>query len=279
MFLERVSNQFGFSLTEITVAIGLLGGVSLVTMKLMKDTTNNDAYLRYRAAVAQTVSLLETYTSDPQMCKTMLVGKTRTNVLDDSTSPPLFGGTGEITVTTKTGVTKRLLTSNTNYPDFRIASPGIFLLKSVYDSASNPVSAIYIKFQIRDRSKLLFGTSGAKTLVKIIHVRTQLQADGVTIKSCGPLVSEGNLSAKRILCLSLKGAATWDGTECRLNEMKCPSGQVPFQMTSLGSVSCIPVENKVDPSQVFDFSPDTCTPGQSVRLTTGADGKIRADCF
>jgi hypothetical protein len=50
-------------------------------------------------------------------------------------------------------------------------------------------------------------------------------------------------------------------------------------MTSIGKVECVPVTDKIDPSQVFDFTSSPCTGTQSVRLTTGAGGKIKAECF
>ncbi len=273
-------------MTELMVGVGLLGGVSLVTMKLMQENASNDTYIRFRAEVSKATALIQTHLADPNSCKTMLVGKTRhLSPAVPAGALQYFNGTGNLTMTTKSGTTMSLLQHGQTYDGFSIPTGGIIL-------AVNPtygqMTDLILVFDIKKRDIAARKDGTSQRIIKKITLKTeQSPADtGTTINGCGPIVADANNEAKQILCASLtSGAAYWDTSttppECRLRAIRCPFGQVPFQMTSLGSIQCIPVEQKIDNSEIFEFGTQPCAPGQSVKLeSTGAPAyKIRAVCY
>lgn len=266
-------------MTEILVAMGLMGGVSIVSMKLMQETSSNESYVRFKSEVSKAVSIVSTHLNDPNSCKTMIVGRPRhLNATVPTTNPAQYiNGTGQLTMVNKLGTASVvLLQHGQSYDGFEIPLGGIVLTTS--GTISSPLTELVIVFDIKKRDISQRKGADKDRIVKKIALRTEVDGAG-NIRGCGPIISDANLAAKRILCDSLKTAAFWDGAECKLNAVRCPFGEVPYQMTSLGSIICVPVTDKVDPGEVFDFATDACLPGQSVRLTTGADGKIRADCY
>ncbi len=281
MRIRDFLNCRGFSLTETLVAAGLLGGVSLVTMRLMENSAQNESYVRFRSEVSKAVAIITTHLNDPNSCKSILVGKTflGTPVATPVSAGNYYNGDGVIRMTNRLGTaTITLLQHNASYDGFRIPLGGISLQRNLADSATQKLVDLILVFDVKKLDVTSRKVGSNQRITKKITMK--VEASGTTITSCGPIIAEANATAKQVLCTSLSsGAAYWDGTECRLKAIRCPYGQVPFQMTSLGSVSCVPVEQKIDPSQVFDYTIDTCLPGQSVRLTTGAGGKIKAECF
>lgn len=259
----------GFSMTEMMVGMGLLGGVSLVGMKLMQESATNDSYVRFKAEVSKAAAIIQTNMSDQNSCKTMLVGKTL------NTAQPNLSMTNRLGTATVV-----MLEHNKEYDGFQIPTGGIRLETSRLDSPSSRVTDVVITFQIRGRSFAKRVAGQNEQIVKRIPIKTELQPDGVTIRSCGAVLADANIEAKKQLCDSLTaGAADWTGTECRLRKVSCPFGEVPFQLTSLGSMKCIPVDQKLDPTQLFDFAPDGCSaPGATIQLLPGADGKVKAVC-
>jgi prepilin-type N-terminal cleavage/methylation domain-containing protein len=65
-------HQKGMTLVEVMIAVALLGGVSLLTAKLMTDQANNQNFIKAKAEMAATVSRIESIMSDPVKCKAML---------------------------------------------------------------------------------------------------------------------------------------------------------------------------------------------------------------
>ncbi|MES2525826.1 MAG: hypothetical protein V4598_02015 [Bdellovibrionota bacterium] len=261
-------------MTEIMVAMGLLGGVSLVGMKLMQESASNDTYLRFKGEVAKATALVQSNLSDKNGCRSMLVGKDRGTSIS------------QLTMSNKEGsATVVLLEQGKEYDGFQIPAGGIRIETSRLDSASSRVTDVVITFQIRGRSFAKRVAGQNEQIVKRIPVKTELEVSPPSafpdrIRSCGAVLADANIEAKKQLCDSLTaGAAIWTGTECRLKKVSCPFGQVPYQLTSMGYVKCIPVDQKLDPTQLFDFAPDGCSaPGAAIQLVPGADGKIKAQC-
>lgn len=249
------------------VAMGLMGGVSLIGAQLIKDNATNESNIRFKAEVAKATAIVQSHLADQNSCKGMLVGKSVGNSYPN------------LTIVTRTGATIAILkdnSDNTVYDAFTIPTGGIRLEVSNLNNSKSTVTDVVISFQIRSRSFFGRKKGNIETIVKRIPVKTEM--NGTVIKSCGPVLADSNLDAKKQLCDGLGTAATWTGTECRLNEVSCPYGQVPYQLTSLGSMICVPVDTKLDASQLFDFSVDPCGGTGKIRLGTGADGKIKAYC-
>lgn len=269
--IKFLLSKSGFSMTELMVGVGLLGGVSLVTMKLMQNQAQNESNLKYSAAVNRAALLVQTMMNNNQRCNEMMVGRTRNT-----------GSAFSLQVAMTGGGTQVMLAPDTEYSEgFYIPADGIQLVTS---SMGTGVTDLVLTFKTRSlamakRQTVIKTSTNASTITKRIPFVTELTGD--VIKSCGPVLSDSDVTAKKMMCDSLgAGAATWDNTTktCLLREMKCPAGMVPYQITSLGGMKC---QNVTDPSvrdQFFDYSASTCSPGQGVTLGAGADGKIKATC-
>ncbi len=265
MYLKKLLSSYsGFSMTELMVGVGLLGGVSLVTMKVMQENAGNEAYLNFTAKVNSASMLIQNAMNNAGRCNEMVVGQVR------GTSLPY------LRISKGGAAYEVLLQENTEYADFFVPSSGIQLTTSTLGSN---ISEIVLTFKTR-RQALLKGGNASNLnkgmIVKRIPFVTELT--GTMIKSCGPVVSDADAAAKEVMCRSLGAAATWSGGVCTLVEMKCPAGQVPSQMTSMGKVICVSVLNPNFRDTLFDYGPTTCAAGQTVTLVAGAGGKIKAGC-
>ena len=67
-----IKNQLGFTLAEMAVSLGLLGGISIVTVRLIGNQANNEAHLKAKAEIMKTTSLLKIALNDPEGCRNML---------------------------------------------------------------------------------------------------------------------------------------------------------------------------------------------------------------
>lgn len=267
------------------VGMGLLGGVSIVTMKVMQDQAGNEAYLKQTAAVNRATLQVQNVVGNAARCNQMLVGKTREGAvypnINFTTATTLPGGRLEIT---QDGRTQILLDDDLPYADgFYIPPNGIRLTRS---ALGDTVSEIVIRFHIRNRvgsknTASLRDNTNPNVIIKRIPFMVEMAGD--TIRSCGPIISDADVAAKKTMCDSLGSAASWNGTSCDLSPMVCPNpGEIPIEVASLGRVNCMPA-TQANMNEIFDFSSSSCAPGQSVTLapsamTSGSGTKIRAVC-
>lgn len=287
-FLRR---ETGLSMTELMVGVGLMGGISVVTMKLMEETAQNKSHMSYTAAVNRAAMIVQNAINNESRCKEMLVGETR-----DANIYPNIPGTVRIcggqggacsnSLRIRKGAGYEvLLQTNREYAEgFYIPPYGIQLASSPLGAG---VSELVITFRTRSRdassnSPTVQATAAAgKAGVIVKRIPFLSEFSGGTLRSCGQVVADTDLNARRIMCQSMGGAATWNaGTStCVLNDMRCPNpDEVPITMTSLGGLVCGPVTQTDFQDQIFNFSSSTCAPGQSVSLGTSVDGKIKAIC-
>ncbi len=275
-------------MTELMVGAGLLGGISLVMMRVTQQNSSNEAYMRFSANVNKAALQVQNNINNRTRCSEMLVGEVRdtTPYPGNSATGRVCGGQGGACSyslrTTKGAGYEVLLAADTEYAEgFYIPPYGIQLAQSSMGAA---VTELIITFKMRNKvlsknAANIKDTAAANqgTIVKRIPFVSELA--GTTLKSCGPVVSDSDLAAKEVLCRSLGAAGTWTGSNCILREVKCPAGQVPSEMTSLGTFICISVLNNAMRDSLFDYSDSTCPPGQNaISLAAGAGGKIRVVC-
>lgn len=67
-------NQSGMSLISVTIAIGLVGGLSLVLMRLMDNTRKQTKYAEVKTNELQTISQISTYLANPSICSIAFSG-------------------------------------------------------------------------------------------------------------------------------------------------------------------------------------------------------------
>ncbi len=232
------------TLVEVMVAAALMGGVALVTAKLMGDQASSQAFLKTKSAIATAVLELETHLNKSERCKQMLGGK----ISSASGTPIGVSGTLDnplLSITTPTGIARTVLQEK-NYGLFRIDDNSVILK----NSAAYGSSAVELVINFAPTSKTSFFTNGREIITKSIPI--VVQKSGSTIVECGPVLSDANDDAKKMMCLSLGTAANWDGTNCHINQVKCPYGFVAVKMTSLGFLDCKPLATQINLNDIFD---------------------------
>ncbi len=265
--IKILRNQFGFSLAEMMVAVGLLGGVSLVTMKVIQSQAQNQSNLKMTDAVNKASLIVQTMMSNNQRCNEMMVGKTRNN------------GTNYTLQIASTGGNQVFLAPLTTYAEgFRTGS-----ITLVTSSLGTGVTDLVMEFFTRAKAveNRVNDSDSAQYSYKITkRVSFVSELSGNVIKSCGSVLSDSDLTAKKMMCDSLgAAAATWTSGTCVLRDMKCTvPGEVPFQFNSLGDFECMPITNSSIRNQIFNYDVSTCSPGQGVTLGPDAGGKIKAIC-
>jgi hypothetical protein len=264
----RLINRKGFSLPELTIALGLMGGISLVTMKLIDEQKSNEAYLRGRTEISKAVSVLKNALNDTENCRKMLAG-----VDLDTASTSL--SSLEIPIKSSPTNFMRILEANKTYNGFRTTTI------TVSAPAGSPpnTARVELNFRIKSRNMKLWGDandSDDRIITERIPLIITKNAANV-ITDCGPVVSEANLTAKQKFCQSLGGAAQWDSvnSKCVFRDMTCGYGKVPTRLTSLGGVICEDIKNKIDLNQLFDSTQCTTT-GKFRIIEVG--GKLKIDC-
>lgn len=272
----------GMSLAEVMVGVGLLGGVSVVTMTVMKNQASNDSYLKYTAAVNKAAMQVQNSINNSSRCNEMLAGQVR-----DPNSWPNVSTAPLSSLRIKKDATswEVLLQENQEYAEgFFIPTGGIRLMTS---SNGASISELVITFKTRNRAQWKnnariqdMNASDQGTIIKRIPFVSMIEGGTNKLRSCGPVVADEDIRAKERMCIALGTAATWNaGTAtCTINSVNCPAGEVPIQMTSLGNLSCAPVSNAQMRDQLFDFRSTTCPAGQGVTLTMSPEGKIMAGC-
>lgn len=296
--MRIINNQKGFSLTEILVAVGLMGGVSLVSMKLMDNQSGNERMLKAAAEVNKAVSMVQGAISNDASCKNLLEGLTATAT--PGTSIPILRQKVNFPNGT-TGFTELLNTSR-NYGAFFLQPGDIRLVAVSTNPAGTRTANLVLNFRVRKNGAKGNMTTDAGSIdniiTKTLPVEYKADTAGVVI-SCGPVLSEANELARQKFCASLDpnetaaqltnpnlGVAYWDAAnkKCNLRSMDCPWGQVPKEMTSLGGVQCVPLENTIDAAslqQIFDTTPCQQTAGGGTKpfnVTVGGDGRLKITC-
>lgn len=279
-----ISNQKGFSLAEVIVAAALLGGVALVTAKLMGDQAASQAQFKARSEMAKTTSVLEAALNNTDTCKRIL-GNIVYNI--NGTALGTAGTDASVlqyTLPNVPGV--KVLLGERDYGDFIIPNGGVVLKNSVYDTATggNMVD-LNISFQVKQRGFLVRGgTPDNPDLIRksipIVVQADSLGSGNFRIRECGPVLGDANVDAKRKMCDSLIAAnvAQWDGTRCVLLSVKCPFGQIAIKMTSLGGIICKDIKDHVNLNDLFDMNAVDCT-GKPKLQIDNVGGKFKINCY
>ena len=281
----KLWSNAGFSLPEVMVSVALVGGIGLVTMNLMQRNSANQSNLKFQTDINRAISQIQTHINSEGRCTQMFNGKVRAS----SVAPGSVGTYSDLTVT-HDGKTLEIIRDNMNYEGYRIPQGGIQLTRSNYGLS---FTDLVLTFEVLNNSASnrgsMFDPADQHLRDRVVK-RISFVADttdgnnviGDSIKGCGPVVSDTDLNAKRFLCESLgSSGATWDAGAglCRLRDFRCPDGQVPSVMTSLGRLECTPFNNKIDPAQIFHMNSNfNCPNGNRVSVVQAPDGKFQVRC-
>jgi prepilin-type N-terminal cleavage/methylation domain-containing protein len=263
-------NQAGMTLVEILIASALMGGVGLIAAKLMSDQSNNQAYLKNSADVAQVILKIESLMSNPLNCKQMLGGKTIGTLVPDA--PANLGTNGVLetilAITTPTGAVVNIL-GEAEYDSYSIPDNGFKLQRSRYGGS---ITDLIITFDMKSSSII---SRHEDRMIKRIPFVSQDNAGVIT--NCGPVLNDAESVGQKKMCDSLGGAATWNGTKCVINERKCLYGQVVTRMNSLGDVVCEDLASQVNLNELFDVNPVNCIGKPNIQIVNNG-GKFKVIC-
>lgn len=251
--------------------MGLMGGVSLVTMKLIEDQTNNQNMLKSSSEISKTMGVLTGALNNEAACKNMLGGKsfgTLTNLMTTTTRS-----------TDGAVMNQYYLEAGKSYSDFSIPANGLQLNKIVTSDNSKNNAELVITFNFNKKkgitSTLL--SSEERSIKKSIPLNVKYNAAGTGILSCAPAVSDVSQDAKVKFCNSLGGVAQIDSNgNCRLKSMDCPYGKIPRGLTSLGGVNCV----NIQANDIFQEN-STCSmaTGKVQIIFDSASGKYKLQCY
>jgi type II secretory pathway pseudopilin PulG len=280
----RVKGSGGYSLVEIGIAMAILGGVSLLTMRIVQEQKGNEAFIKARTEIQNAISVLRTTLSDSENCRAILSGRTFQKPDNGSEGEeiealllPLRGQTDG----NGNAIGKEFLKKNQNYKDFTVKSIHLSGDTTITPGASpqQQTGKLVIKFEIKNRSLSRWSRANSNQgISQSIPISGTVGANSVKLSDCGLTVSEANTIAKEKFCKSLGNAATWDPStkKCTFSaNMTCPEGEVMVKMNSLGGIVCEPIKDAIKLEDLFSTS--SCLSTGKFRIVE-ENGKLRIDC-
>lgn len=268
-------NKKGFSLVEVMVAIGMIGAISLVSLKIVEEQKGNESFLKFNNEVNKTVSLVINALNDKTRCQQMLGGVVRNT---DMAALRTLKGTEQI----------NLLVANTNYSDFRIPTGGIRVEQS---TANNQITDLVLTFHVKNRNieqRKNVSVSGGQVvdndphvIIKRIPFIAVLETSNNSVRSCGPVIADANASSLEKLCLSLNEGGTgnnftWSGGRCLINHWRCHHPNIPVAMNKAGVLECDDIRNQVNLSDFISTSGHDC---RNEQIDIGVNGgRLSVSC-
>ncbi len=305
--MRIIENQRGFTLVEIVIAIGLLGGISIVTMKLMEDQANNKAHLVAKTEIAKAMSMLKATLNKSDTCRAMLSRQFLNDTLGGTgrvIQPPPALPAPSITPAVQAGLYQRVLMPNSpvggtpvytykemlvlggNYGNFRVND--IRLVRVTNTNTNVDQVNLEVRFGVEKKS-ILFRSDGNsvndRTYLHKIPLTVTIENSAIAnqdkIMDCGIVMSEAAEAAKEKFCESLGNMADWDDVakKCVFNDLRCDYGEVPGEQNSgLGenTYGCVPIADKFDAHDLFDETPCPSVTGKFRIESVG--GKLRVKC-
>ncbi len=275
--------QKGFTLVELVVTLGLMGMVSLITMKVMENQSAAQLSVEATAEINTTVSLIAGAINDPIKCNQMFAGRNINSVINElryqvpTSAPP-----ADVYLLQSRNVGKI-------YRYFYIDDGDMTLSQ---DSSNMGMANLNIFFNVQSMAisqKInLFAHINSRTVRRQIPFNVVTDA-ALNILSCGPLASRSNLVAKQIACESLvnTGLVYWDTglARCRLRRNVCPYGTIPINFDATGNIRCQTGQSQVRVEEIFDLSymTNSCAGSGHLKRYWGivadpSSGKLRINC-
>lgn len=258
--------------------MGLLGGVSIVTIKVMENQTNNEANLKAKAEIQKTTALLKSVLNDPVSCKKMLEGQPLNAALNGESSiglppvlpPPAVNPTkAGLYQNIKDQAYREILsvhpTQGTNYGRFRIA-PATFnpiKLIKVTDTGTN-VDAVDLSIQYNVETKsILFRDDGNyandRTYIEKIPLLVTFNTTTNRITDCGLVISDAAIAAKQKLCDSMGNMTRWNAgtSRCEFIASECTGNTIPERQARSNQdtdavFNCVDIHTQFNVMQLFD---------------------------
>lgn len=285
--MSVIKNNGGFSLPEIVIAIGLLGGISLVTMKLMEEQADNKAHLVAKAEIQKATALLKATLNNPENCRYMLrdqIVPSALNTPENIINPGSLPAVG-LYLRINTGAYKELLIPGGNYGKFRVGT--IRLQRTSANIGNMGNIELLIQYGVEKKSIIFKSDNNINNDRTYLHkIPLTVTTDSSSrIKDCGTVVSDANIAARQKFCESLGNMAWWNTSvtpnRCEFRDLRCSYGLVPHKQDSsmddtIPVYECVPITDKFDASDLFDETACTSSTGKYSIQSSG--GKLRVAC-
>lgn len=280
MSLKKLIKEKGFSLFELSVTIGLMGIVSLFTMKVMENQAQTQESIEATAEINMTISTIAQTINHIGKCEALFKGRAVNSTLNgliysyrQSTNLPM---TQYNLLLTRAG-------QNKVYQNFYIDDANDIRLSG---DPTSGMANLTITFRVQPLAKSqklnLFNLGAGRTIIRQIPFNVITNASNV-ITSCGPVISASSTLARKTTCDSMLGVgARWDAgaRRCYLDSGICPYGQVASGFDATAHVICTPAINQIRADDLFDTGyRDSClAAGQQTWRLVVVGGKVRLEC-
>lgn len=275
--LIKSLKHFGFSLVEIMIALGVSAGVAVLAAKLLSDQQFNQNHLKMMNEIDKHQAIIQSTIKKPDVCNATFAGVTLPT-----------GSSAEINVPQVIPVTAA---------DFRVVSMILRnpLPTSQYSSMRDKVKELIVTYEL---SRSYFSNP---IIQKSTHLFMTMDAAG-QFRECGSVLEDVKAESLQKMCEALGSVnAEWltpddypsmyTGTlsqadllaqypngKCQLKDVRCPLGQAPFKIDSLGGLKCHPISSRfVDLNSKIDSTPKNCVGSDSIQIIESG-GKFTLLC-
>lgn len=274
-----IKQNDGFTLPELMLAVAILGGLSVVTMKLVSEQEGNRAYMFAKSEIAMARSLVSLTLADKENCRSIMAGKkypaVNPAVADRESLTSLT-----IPLKTSPGAFKEILRANTMYSGFRTRE--IYIDRP--SGLAPDVVMLVVRFLIRSKNLESWGAASTvnasdRIIEEKFPINITKNASNI-ITDCGMVVSATNDTTRQQFCESLGDAAQWNSTtkKCTFKDMTCPEGQVMVKVENLGTITCKTIDTQMNLDDLVDSTPCTVGSTKQFSLVSTPTGKIKVDC-
>jgi hypothetical protein len=262
-----LARQWGLSLVEILIALALTSGVALIAAKLIDDQAYQQNHVKTMASISQHLTRIESHINNPAHCKKMFSSA----IQGHEGSAKL--GKGDVDNEDILKVDSVVVLREGKHDFYDIPNNGVHVDTGFGENV------ISLKIVFKPNKKTAFSYARGEIIKEIPFIGTR-DTDGKVL-TCGPVLSEANSAAQKLMCESLGEAAFWDATnsKCVLKEFKCPFGEVAVKMDELGKLECRKIQEQVKIDQLFDMNGIDCSLKTTLNLqVVNSDNKFKVTC-
>lgn len=285
MLLRSLKNslrQQGFSLLELTVTMGLMGLVSLFTIKIMEQQSMSQQSIEASAEINTMVSNIAQAINDPVKCNSMFYNKAAGNTFPGLSYQIVRPGLPTVTHR----LVETLADHNKIYQDFYIKDSSSIVLQ--YEPATG-TARLDVTFHVQPlgttQKANLYNNPNAKTIKRSIPFNVVLSTAN-RVMYCGPVISSNAILAKQAACSALKNVGGWwnpSTNRCEIVKQSCPFNRVfrGFTVDGSGKVipDCQPASNYVKAEDIFDLGHSmSCVGKTKWKFIVGPNNKLRLNC-
>ncbi|MFY7993733.1 MAG: prepilin-type N-terminal cleavage/methylation domain-containing protein [Bacteriovoracaceae bacterium] len=264
--MYSLNKNKGFSLIEIMITLGISAGLAVLAAKLLSDQQFNQNHLKLMGEIDKYQSILQTKIKKQDFCKATFMGvNLPTGVSTEVNIPPILP----------------VVSSDFSVTSTRLRNP---LPTSRYAPLRDKVKELLVTYEL---NKSFFSN---ETITKSTHIFMTMDAAG-NFRECGSILEDTKAESLKRMCDALGAVnAEWlnpadyptlyTGTlsqadllaqypngKCQLKDVRCPLGQAPIKIDSLGGLKCHPISTRyIDLGVKVDSTPKNCSGSDTFQI-------------